>query len=515
MRRKEREAQQMDQVREEERRSQSNLQIQYQENLEEQGQAMKIAVGLLGDARYNGQTSKKRRRNEDGGDAEGGGNVSGGARGSNQMEIASAPDNDDSNEQKAEESVRENLLALSYAMFDTLYGTESFDPRSFVTFLARQGEISLAEEIGLAALEKSHGDPSVVRFILNDLVPKSNDAEELARTIERKLSASALMKNEGKNALVEWQVSRGNTKAAFQAALLLDDEFERVNKALPLATTEDRKRKLKESCCAVLSRNVIGIFEGDDWYDFVLSRLPATCNSGRNGWKIHSHVYINHAATSMETEKGTKLAGRAVLNVVETASQYFQSILEKRDNGNPYPKSGKGTKDDSKDQETCMVSLVKKRDEVCDLMFLVLSGLEHELIIPNSSLQRNLDKLSINTAMILAKRIAKIRKLPTKTVCVTSHKHFRSIFGCKDCRAACVSLSIDIGVIRALRRHSVTSKNAPFLGIGFQCKPSDLLQFATVGKSPEMPIITERLLGNDMSSEQYCKSMIYRGENEE
>ena len=66
---------------------------------------------------------------------------------------------------------------------------------------------------------------------------------------------------------------------------------------------------------------------------------------------------------------------------------------------------------------------------------------------------------------------------------------------------------IDIGVICALRQHPITSKNALFLDITFSCKPDDLLQFAVVGTSAEMPMITKRLLGDDISSDQYCQSV--------
>ena len=420
-RRKEREVQQIDQVRAKERMTQPNLQSQYEEKLEERGQVMNITVGLLNDSCYDAHASKKRKWTEASAHANGeGGDDAEGARSPNQMEMATLDENGN-DERKAEESVRENLLALSYAMFDILYGIESFDPRLLVSFLVRQGETSLAEEIGLAALEKISGDPNIVRLILDDLLPQSSDAEELARSVEKKLSSSNSMKNEGKSALVKWQASRGNNKAAFEAALLLENKFERFNKALPLETTEDCKRKLKESCCTVLTYRVIGGFEGDDWYDFVISH-PATRNYIRNGWDISLGAYINHAATSMETEKGTNVAFHEVHVEVEKDSMYFQSRLEKRDNGNPYPKSGKGNKYDSKDQETCMVSLVKTRDEVCDLMVEVLSNLEKLLMIPISSLQQNFDKLGIDTAIIMATRIAKIRKLPTKSDCVTSHK---------------------------------------------------------------------------------------------
>jgi hypothetical protein len=87
-------------------------------------------------------------------------------------DVKSITPNSSSAQQEAACAIQENLLALSYAMFDTLFGTKNFDPKPFCYFLIRSGERALAEEIALAALELPCGSiVSQVSFVLDELLP--------------------------------------------------------------------------------------------------------------------------------------------------------------------------------------------------------------------------------------------------------------------------------------------------------------------------------------------------------
>lgn len=88
------------------------------------------------------------------------------------------------------DSISENLLGLSYAIFDTLFGTSSFQSKPFCDFLIRMNERSLAEEIALAAVENSYGEEKEVSYLLNELSPHCKDQEvmlkRLTQLLERK-----------------------------------------------------------------------------------------------------------------------------------------------------------------------------------------------------------------------------------------------------------------------------------------------------------------------------------------
>jgi hypothetical protein len=60
------------------------------------------------------------------------------------------------------EVIQENLLGLFYAMFDTLFATNSFQAKYFCQVLIKMGERSLTKEIALAAVEMSSGEKSDV-----------------------------------------------------------------------------------------------------------------------------------------------------------------------------------------------------------------------------------------------------------------------------------------------------------------------------------------------------------------
>jgi hypothetical protein len=55
----------------------------------------------------------------------------------------------------------------------------SIPPPSFVKFLLKQGEVSLAEQIALCGLSKSNADGKDVSFILEEFLPISDDPDHL------------------------------------------------------------------------------------------------------------------------------------------------------------------------------------------------------------------------------------------------------------------------------------------------------------------------------------------------
>jgi len=118
-------------------------------------------------------------------------------------------------------------------MFDTLYGTKSFQPKPFCQFLVKSGEKALAEEIALSAIEKSRGQGEHVSFVLEELLYHSDDPEELLKAVNQLLVGTE--HQSGKDVLFQWNLQHGYTDKAFGTALLITDEGERVKCALPLA----------------------------------------------------------------------------------------------------------------------------------------------------------------------------------------------------------------------------------------------------------------------------------------
>jgi hypothetical protein len=162
-------------------RSEGQHQLRYMaashaDEIKEKEGVLDIARGLLSDARYDSQVAHSRtapvrketpdevKSNEnDSGDEDYSGrkrravkSESGDAKRPRIKKEDDESGNDEgqamattteNREKQAEESVREHLLALSYAMFDTLYGTTSFQPKPFCQFLVKNGEMALAEQI--------------------------------------------------------------------------------------------------------------------------------------------------------------------------------------------------------------------------------------------------------------------------------------------------------------------------------------------------------------------------------
>jgi hypothetical protein len=124
-------------------------------------------------------------------------------------------------------------------MFDTLFSTNSFDPKAFCQFLVRLGDRAIAEQIGIACIEKSYGKAALVQSVLDDLVPQSEEANELA--------GGAMA--EGKKVYLQWRSEQGNRKRSFEAALKVQKEEERLQKVLPFVDNiQERREQLKQAC---------------------------------------------------------------------------------------------------------------------------------------------------------------------------------------------------------------------------------------------------------------------------
>jgi hypothetical protein len=226
-------------------------------------------------------------------------------------------------------------MSLSYAMFDTLYGCRSFQPKSFIQFLLNMGEHGLAEEIALAAIEKSNGSQEQVKFVLDELVPQSNDPNqliELASDILGQQSGPASVG--GKDYLAQWHLRKGNSDQAFAAALLMKSsvnthksEVDVLTHALPLTTTALRRQELKAACPWLLSQNVIGMFTDEEWPDFMSSLIPFTPTNDYYGYQPQPESYLMFAASSkMQAPRSIVIATYYIDQVIDKGIRHIKDI---------------------------------------------------------------------------------------------------------------------------------------------------------------------------------------------
>ena len=190
-------------------------------------------------------------------------------------------------------------------MFDTLYGTKSFQSKAFCEFLVKNGEKALAEQIALASIEKSGGKGEHVAFLLEELMPHSDEPETLVSSVKELLSRRGTEGQSGKDVLIQWFMQQGSSHEAFSLALIITDEAERLKEALPLATTPLRRQQLKDSCKFYLTEEVIGMFEDDGWPAFMLS-LPKTSKPKYKWWVPDDESYLDFAAKSMTAPNNVK-----------------------------------------------------------------------------------------------------------------------------------------------------------------------------------------------------------------
>jgi hypothetical protein len=474
------------------------MRARHEEELEEKEGVLDVARGLLRDARYDSKVAhedKRRRIKKEENDVEGVAHVDKRQKIKKEEDVdhveqaegqgGDAADGRD-REVQAEESVRENLLALSYAMFDTLYGTRSFQPKAFCLFLLKKGENALAEQIALAAIEKSYGMGTHVSFVLEELVPQSDAPEDLVRSVQDLLSD--VKEQSGKDALIEWFLQHDKTDEAFATALLIREENERLKRALPLTTTAARQQQLKESCTEYLRTEVIGMFQDDDWPRFMQS-IPLPPREGYGWWHPDDEWYLEFAAKSMTAPNNAKIAMGFVERIFRKNTHSLEDMLINFPTTN-LPKSG-------------VTVLVAGRDEACEKTMKNLSNLDTALV-RNEDVRSALRQLNVDPMVEIATHFRNLLDLPPACDCTTRHNTSMAAFRCTKCRDNHCNLALQLGIVLAIRRHPLTAQSEPFQAIGLPYLPS-----AAVAALVEMHFHSEAvvaLLGANIDEWQlYCK----------
>jgi hypothetical protein len=360
-------------------------------------------------------------------------------------------------ESPAKNPVQENLLALSYAMFDTLFGTESFDPRNFCNFLIRTGERQLAEEIALAALEKSGGAPKTVEYLLHELVVQSKDPELLVkRTKEYVLG---LYHCEGKGVLSKWQESQGDSYGAFETAVSLPDVVDCLRAAIPLATTVERREKLKQSCKGLINP-AIAPYKDEEWPGFVMHALdmepPEKTGYGDNYFTWMPSLKVNFGfAASIGHERGREVIAKSL----ETALyKHFTAVSSNLDLG---PSST------SDPRQSVLGKKTDRQKELAD----ALNSVETK-VLAKGELMQILQDYHVDPLQHLAKIIGDqlgIGMLVRNDCPTVRHRDFKAAFKCTKCRAAFYTSASKLGYLLAIRKH-ITTRDSPFfaaIGLDF------------------------------------------------
>jgi hypothetical protein len=410
------------------------------------------------------------------------------------------------NEKQAEESVRENLLALSYAMFDTLYGCRSFQPSSFVQFLVNTaGERGLAEEIALAAIEKSHGSLEHVQLVLDQLVPQSNDAQQLVESLSAILGQqSGAASVGGKDYLAQWHLQQGNSDQAFAAALLMKGsnnvnmdsrkgEVDVLTHALPLTTTAARRQELKATCPWLLSKNVIGVFTDEEWPDFMSSCMPFTANRLSGSYDPKLESYVLFAASNKVT---------APRNVA-IAAYYLDKVIASGlhdNNRNPRPIAGASFRNSH--TNALIQEFVSIKTHKHDSTKKAISDLDSEL--SKDTVRAALQTIGLDAKQELIARIGKLITLPPVNECLSKHKNNTIALKCTKCKKAHIELAANLGLVQALREHSSLAAQSAMMRqtYGLSYAP-ELAKDRVVAKHHFDPEVVAALLGNNPAI--YCK----------
>jgi hypothetical protein len=368
---------------------------------------------------------------------------------------------EDSSKPKILDSIRENLLGLSYAMFDSLFATNSFQAKPFCTFLLKSGERSLAEQIAVAAVEKSFGDETSVRFILQELVPNSQEPEELVKWLTQILERRDT-EEVGKKVLLEWQVQHGNTEAAFKAALQIKDEMERVKQALPLLEDRvERGQQLKQACKRVCGEDIIGVFSDTDWPVFLASvEIPKSRSLHSSFYSAPKlSVYIDYAAKKMNRTDGMNVA----IQVLERNLRNKFDVQEAGLSGASLPGPSA-----VKTIGCVCENLEMARQKALDLASQSLSDIQTELCMV-SEVQNGLETLGIDILDVLVNVVkSKLGCLPQENECKIRHRDGVIAYKCPKCRDAMYAVVLYLGLVLSIRQHDLTKGDHRFLAIGYE-----------------------------------------------
>jgi hypothetical protein len=131
-------------------------------------------------------------------------------------------------------------------VFDSFHGSSTFQAAPFVKLLFKFGEPLLAEQIALAAVDKSGGAVEDVNCVLEHLVPIATNGKELVLSMTNILKNKQTVTNDAVELIMNFYLQQGDQDSAFQAALLVPDQLKRLHLALPLASYESQYNDLKE-----------------------------------------------------------------------------------------------------------------------------------------------------------------------------------------------------------------------------------------------------------------------------
>jgi hypothetical protein len=422
-RRKEKEDAREHVIRTEEQKRLDNVCSEHKQEMEAKRQELAIAKNLL----HGTRGVARGRDNEEGGTAV------------DESKPTAAQKRKLDNSEDETWMIRENLLALSYAMFDTLYDKPTFDSAPFVKFLLKQGDVALAEQIALSGLHKSKADGKDVSFILEELLPVSGEPDHLVQKIQEELSGEAAKKS-GNAALMNWFLSNGKEEDAFATILLHPDQKEVFLSAFSMATTPERRSQLAARCPRFLSGNTVGCFPDGQWLPFIqflhkrknlAERLENITNY--RDWEIEPKEYLFYAG---QTNNST--VGQYALDCMLKSK--IPSMLEP-DGYSSVIRHTSGTL-------AYMAGYV--RDQAAQQMRKELE--QFTKLAETKEIQATLRKLTIDPMHEFAQRMMQLFPTPTTTCCSTHHKKIRTAEHCATCRNIFYKLAAFVGVASVLRQ---------------------------------------------------------------
>jgi hypothetical protein len=428
-RRKEKEAQREGVIHAEERQRLISVRSAHAREMETQRQELVITKNLLRGTRRVAKRKRDDNAEEGTGDEE-----------SSKPAAAENAKEEDSKEELCE--IRESLLALSYAMFDTLYDKLTFNSAPFVKFLLKQGEFALAEQIALCGLSKSNADGKDVSFIVEELLAISDDPDHLVEKIQEELSGQGAKKS-GNDALVKWLLSKGREDEAFSTILLHPDENANFISAFSMATTPERRLQLAKKCPRLLSNNNIGCFPDGQWLPFIqflnnrqnlAKRLENSSKTCSRGWNIEPKEYLLYA----EKTRNAALGQYAVDRMLE--SSRIPSMIDLDDHSNLLRHK----------EDTLANTAIYVRGKVAQQMRNELKELN--AIVETKEMQTALRTLVIDPRQCFAKRMMKLFPIPTTTCCTSRHAQISTAQKCATCRLTFNKLAAFVGAASVLRQ---------------------------------------------------------------
>jgi hypothetical protein len=422
-RRKEKEYQRESAIHAQEEQRLKNIRSKHAREMETHRQELLITKSLLQGAR---RTKRKRDDTEEG-------------TGGEESSKPTAAQNTTQKESKEDMwKIRESLLALSYAMFDTLYDEPTFNSAPFVKFLLKQGEVALAEQIALCGLSKSNADGKDVSFILEEFLPISDDPDHLIEKIQDELSGKAAKKS-GNDALVDWLLSKEREDEAFLTILLHPDEKINFLSAFPLATTRERRLQLAKKCPRFLSVNTIGCFPDGEWLPFIqflnkrqnlAERLKNESNYS-GSWNVEPKEYLLYAEKTRNATLGQDAVDRILKSSRIPGMLDPDGLLRHKEN-------------------TAAKTAIYVRDQVAQQMRQEVKQLQE--IVKTNEMQTALRTLDIDPLQCFGERMINLFPIPTTTCCPTRHAEIRTAQSCATCRHTFNKFAAFVGAAGVLRQ---------------------------------------------------------------